>query len=68
MYGRSFANLSKREMKSKPALRIRKIKPLAGFIGRRPDEFDQLPENAIIKNLKTNEFYQKKKKRWIKVL
>jgi hypothetical protein len=60
-------SVNKMQMKSKSVLRMRTVKPSAGFIGRRPEEFDQLPENAIIKNIKTKEFFQKKKKRWIKL-
>jgi hypothetical protein len=54
-------------MKSEVQLKLKTIKPSAGFIGSIPEEFNQLPANAIIQNLKTKELFKKKKKRWIKL-
>jgi hypothetical protein len=54
-------------MKTVVQLKLKTVKPSAGFIGRIPEEFDKLPADAVIQNLKTKEIYKKKKKKWIKL-
>jgi hypothetical protein len=47
--------------------KIKKLKISGEFIGSIPEEFAQLPENAVIRNLKTRDLFKKKNKRWIKI-